>query len=233
MKFLSFFFKSSSLVTRTLAQVAVVGTVGTLSLGVMSSSAFTSLNAVASNPSPVVATSGTLIALQAHGVGSAGFDSGISNMTPGDTVNRYVNFTNSGNLPATGLTLSVADGTSSLLTNLAGSTAGDEGLHVTVSSCTSAWNMTTGACDSPAVAGPAALASTSLYTLTQTAGTLISSPTAIAAGATEYLKFSIALPNKSETTTNGTFPTGTIQGLSASLTWTLTEVQAAAATTNS
>ena len=223
MKLISFLFKSSSLVTRTVAQLAVVGIVGTLSLGAMSSSAFTSLNAVATNASPVITTSGTLKLIQADN--GSGFTTAISNMAPADTVNRYVNYTNSGLLPATGLTVSVADGTPTLLT-----TDGTKGLQVTISSCSVAWTAATGVCS---VTTTPLLASTSLLSLKTTPGVLIASPTVIAPSAVEYLKFSIVLPNTTETTTNGVLPGGTVQGLSASLTWTLTEVQAAAATTNS
>ena len=41
------------------------------------------------------------------------------------------------------------------------------------------------------------------------------------------------LPDQSETTTNGTLPVGTIQGLSASLRWTFEDAQRASTTTNS
>ena len=43
----------------------------------------------------------------------------------------------------------------------------------------------------------------------------------------------MTLPDQSETTTNGTLPAGTIQGLSASLTYTFAETQRDATTSNS
>lgn len=41
------------------------------------------------------------------------------------------------------------------------------------------------------------------------------------------------LPDQNETTVNGTLPANTIQGLSTNLTYTFTETQRAATTTNS
>ena len=41
------------------------------------------------------------------------------------------------------------------------------------------------------------------------------------------------LPDQNETTTNGTLPGGTIQGLSTTLTFTFSETQRAATTTES
>lgn len=55
----------------------------------------------------------------------------------------------------------------------------------------------------------------------------------IPAGAVQHLQFSLTLPNQNETTINGTLPTGTIQGLVANLTWTFTQAQRTATTTNS
>lgn len=221
MKAISLLFNSSHLVARTLVQFVVVGAVGASSLGVASSSAFTNLNAVASNASPQIVDSGTLKLTQADN--GNGFTTAISAMAPGDTVNRYVNYTNGGTLNAQGLTVSVADSGSSLLTSDA-----TKGLHVTVSSCSVAWTPATGVCGGTTTA---LLPSTALFSLKTTPGSLIAG--ALTAGAVEYLQFSIVLPTATETTTNGLLPTGTIQGLTANVTWTLTESQASAATTNS
>ena len=49
----------------------------------------------------------------------------------------------------------------------------------------------------------------------------------------EEFQVEVSLPNQNETTTNGTLPVGTIQGLNASITWTFSEAQRTATTTNS
>jgi hypothetical protein len=59
--------------------------------------------------------------------------------------------------------------------------------------------------------------------------------TALAAGASlKYLQFSLTLVqgSENETSSNGTLPASTIQGLSTNITWTITETQRAAVTTN-
>lgn len=230
---ISFLFKSSSLVTRTVAQLAVVGTVGAMSVGVMSSSAFTSLNAVASNTAVATGTGTLQLTEAANGVG---FGSPIANMAPGDRVNRYVDFTNgvagdnSPSLPGLGLSLKAADGSSTLL-----STNATYGLQVAVSSCAGSFAPLTGACTGGA--GTIAIAETPLTTFIAGA-TALGTPVSIPAGTTEHLMFSISLPDQNETSTNGgtavpVAAPSSIQGLTASLTFTLTEVQAVAATTNS
>lgn len=67
---------------------------------------------------------------------------------------------------------------------------------------------------------------------------LASTPTSLiagaqAAGTVDHLQISLVLPNETETTVNGVLPGSTIQGLSASLTWTFTEAQRTATTTTS
>ena len=66
-----------------------------------------------------------------------------------------------------------------------------------------------------------------------TAGETGSDGENIIAGQQIHLKFAMTLPAGSEVTTNGVEPAGTVQGKSASLTWTLTETMRDATTTNS
>ena len=96
-----------------------------------------------------------------------------------------------------------------------------------MSSCATAFTPTTGACTGGATV---LIASTPLATLKTTPGTLAAT---FAASAVLYLQVSLTLPASTEVTQNGTPPGGTIQGLSASLTWTFSEAQRAGTTTNS
>jgi hypothetical protein len=142
-------------------------------------------------------------------------------MAPGDVVNRYVDLANNGTLATQNLTLAAADATSSKLT-----TDATNGLHVTVTSCSIAWVQTTGTC----------LGTSTVLLTNASVASLISGAQSLVAGtvaATYALQFSVTLPNQTETTQNGTLPVGTIQGLSASMTWTFGETQRTATTTNS
>lgn len=185
-----------------------------------------SLNATAFNTSPESVSSGTLsLTLADNG---AGFTSNVTNMAPGDVVNRYVNLTNGGNLAAQALTMSVtATGDSQLITD--GTSPATKALKVSVDSCSTSWTPATGVCASSGTV-TSLLSATTLSGLSS-AQSLISG--AIAVNEVEHLRISVQLPDQTETTTNGTPITGTIQGRSASLTYTFNESQRTATTTNS
>lgn len=176
----------------------------------VSSSVFASLTAVATASTSV--TSGTLILTGTSTAGSGGLVTAISAMAPGDTRNRYVTLTNGGTLDALTPTLRIAGSGATALT-----TDGTNGLKVSISACSVAW--VAGSCSGTTTV---VLASTSALTLVaDTALTLPSNN----AGAVTALKISIALPTNNEVTTNGTFPGGTLQGLTTTLTWTFTQTQ--------
>ncbi|CAB5240965.1 unannotated protein [freshwater metagenome] len=203
-------------------KVFLVMIAASVGLGVASSTVGANLNATSFNTSANSIASGTLKLVQLDN--GVGFSTPISNMVPGDTVNRYVKYTNSGTLAAKALTVKVADSLSTLLT-----TDGTKGLQVTISNCSVAWTPGTGACSGTTTS---LLTSTSLLSLKSTAGSLDSG--SIASGAVYNLKFSLNLPSSNtETTVNGVLPASTIQDLSASLTWTLEELQRDSTETNS
>ena len=206
----------------TPTRVIIAAIIATIGLLLTAFSVFAGLNAVANNPVAQGVSSGTLsLTMSANG---AGFSSAISNMAPGDVVNRYVALTSGGTLAGNGLGLYVTDSTPTKLT-----TDSANGLQVTVKSCSVAWNATAGTCGGTTTT---LLASSPISGLTSAApGSLVTG--AIASNTTYNLQVSTQLPNQSETTTNGTFPANTIQGLTANLTWNFTEAQRTATTTNS
>jgi spore coat-associated protein N len=189
---------------------------------------YAGLNAIATNSTPQTVTSGTLKLTMADN--GAGFSQNISDMAPADVVNRFVDLTNGGTLDAQNLTLAVADATPTKLT-----TDATNGLHVSVLACTTAaWvvNAVANTATCADVGGPTTVASNAaLATISSTPASLVAG--AVPHGSTYHYEISLTLPNQSETTTNGTLPVGTIQGLSASLTWTFDEAQRAGSTTNS
>jgi hypothetical protein len=186
-----------------------------------------SLSATAFNTTPESVGSGTLSLTLADN--AAGFTSVVSNVAPGDVVNRYVDLTNGGTLDAQGLTVKVAATGSAALITDATTPATTKGLRVSVSSCSTSWTTTTGVCSSAGTV-TSLLAATPLSALSA-ASSLISG--ALAHGAVTHLQVSMQLPDQVETTVNGAAPTTTIQGQTASLTYTFAEGQRTATTTNS
>ncbi|OLR94063.1 TasA family protein [Actinokineospora bangkokensis] len=183
------------------------------------------LSAQAVNTTPEQVTSGTLKLTLANN--GAGFGQSVSNLAPGDVVNRFVTLTNGGTLDGQALTMQVAaTGSAALITDGTGSST-TKALRVAVDSCPTAWAPTTGTCSGTVTN---LLAATPLSALS-TAATLVSG--SVTAGANEYLRVQLTLPDQNETTVNGTLPASTIQGLTANLTYTFTETQRTATTTNS
>ena len=205
------------------AKIAIVASASVGGAALVSSSVFAALTATASNTSAGSVTTGTLSLTQAASAVSGitgGFTNAITAMAPGDVVNRYVILTNGGTLDAASMTLGLAASPSTALT-----TNGTAGLQITVNKCTVAW--TAGACSGTSTV---ALATTSALTL---ATPQAFTPSALTSGAVSHLQIVISLPAGSEVTANGVLPGGTVQGLTTALTWTFTETQRTATTTNS
>lgn len=180
-------------------------------------SVYATLSAQAFNTTPTSTTAGTLSLIQADN--GNGFTTPIEKMAPGDVVNRYVKYTNSGNLDAQDLKLSLADSVNSVLT-----TDATRGLSITVSQCSVAWVPATGACSGTTTL----LGNSTAVALKTTPLALPVVPTTpaganILAGQEIHLRFAITLPDTNETTVNGVPPANTVQGKTAALTWTLTE----------
>jgi spore coat-associated protein N len=204
----------------TPARITLAGGVAIGGLALTGMAVFAGLNASANNTTAQQIDSGTLQLTYADN--GAGFTSVSADMAPGDVVNRYVDLTNGGTLDGKALTLAAADATPTKL-----STDAVKGLQVSVTECTGGtWNNTTGVCSGTA----GTPVSGSLASMVSTPLSLASN---VAAGATMHYQISVALPDQNETVTNGTLPAGTIQGLTANITWTFNELQRNATTTNS
>lgn len=211
---------------RPIALATVAGAV----LVAMGVGVWATLSATASNvANPEQITTGTLSLTMAaapnSGTPSAGFNQAISNLAPGDTVNRYVDLTNGGSLDAQALTMTVgATGASTLITDGTSTRA----LRVTVTKCVGGtWNTTAGTCGGTT---STLLTATPLSGLTSATSL---SAAAIASGTVTHLQVSVQLPDQTETTVNGVAPTTTIQGQTANLTYTFGETQRSATTVNS
>lgn len=192
---------------------------------VAGTSVFAGLNATVS--ASQVDSAGTLILSTANN--GAGFSQAISNLAPGDVVNRYVTLTNSGTLDSQSLGLSIASSGSSTLITDGVAPATNKALTVTVLSCTGGiWNTATGVCSGTT---NTEIAETSLSAFT-TQKVFSVSP-ALAAGATSTLQIRTKLPDQNETTVNGVLPAVTVQNGSVTLSYLFNQAQLAGATTNS
>ena len=208
---------SSFMVKLTIIVIAAVGG-GAL----VSSAVVAALTATANNATPHSITTGTLkltLAPSAATGITGGFSTAITAMAPGDTINRYVNLTNAGTLDGATPVLSVAAPTSTKL-----DTDATNGLSVTIQNCTNDWALVSNA---PVCSGTTStvLASTpiaNLKTSVAPAGVAITLPSNLA-GTVSHLQVAISLPGGNENVLNGTLPTGTIQGLNSTLTWSFTE----------
>jgi len=188
---------------------------------------FASFNAQAGSTSSV--TSGTLLMTLTHDGTSTGLPETISTMAPGDIYNVYVNLNNTGTLASAGnVTLGWSASPANALTNNSISGAG---LSVAITQCSVAWTMAGGTCSGTTTT---TLASTMLGTAASPVNlTNVSSLYTAGTGTLAHLQFQVTLTDSaSDTSTNGTLPSPTMQGLTTTLTWTITETQRAAQTTN-
>ena len=215
--------KTAGTFTVKIALVVAAALGGT---ALVSSSVFAALTASANNTSGGSVTTGTLMLTQAaSGVSgiTGGFATAITGMAPGDVINRYVDLTSGGTLNSASMTLgATGTGATALTTN------GTAGLQVTIKECSVVWTNT-GTCSGTMTTSMASASVLSLATpasLTLQANSLLS-------GAVIHLQIGIALPAGSEVTVNGVLPGGTVQGLTTAVTWTFTETQRLATTTNS
>jgi hypothetical protein len=141
---------------------------------------------------------------------------------PHDTVHRYVTLTNTGTIEGRDLSLTVTSTGDEVLRS------GAKALQVSVSTCSVAWNPTTGACGGT-LATP--LAATSIAAIN--AAPLSAASLAADSAGKAHVRVSTTLPDTNEHSVNGAPVTGTVQGKAAALTYTFTEQQRAGTTTTS
>lgn len=186
---------------------------------------FATLSATANNLTPEEVDSGTLeLTLSDNG---DGFSQAISNLAPGDVVNRFINLTNSGSLAGRNLMFSTTTtGTPSLITDGVTPIA-TRALQVSVSSCSVAWTPGTGVCDGTTTE----LLSPLPLSIAEIPQMLLERTVDVAE--VTFLRVSIALPDQSETTVNGIRPAHSVQGGAVDITFTFIESQRSAETIDS
>lgn len=203
--------------SRRISKTLMIAAAGLIGISLSASSVSALLTAEAKNTAAQQITSGTL--KLTYSDNGAGFTTAISNMAPGDVVNRYADYTNSGSLASKLLRLKVTDAAPGSLL----STSATKGLQLVVSNCSVAWNPTAGTCGGTTTQ---VIASTPLSSM-GTDKFFVNTTDLVANTGALHLQFSLTLPDapNDELSTNGTLPSPTIQGLTANLTWTLTETQ--------
>lgn len=163
--------------------------------------------------------SGTLDLTVGPDVG-AGFSTFVGRMAPGDTHNVFVTLDNTGTLASVaGMRLTVTGAPSNPLVN---GTAAGEGLTVTLTRCSVAWNLATGACPGTTTR----LLAATRVSAVPAGGVALANVPALAAltGTVAHVRVRVGLV-ATETSTNGVPPPLTVQGESTTLTFGFTEVQ--------
>ena len=241
--------KAAWSMTGLAGKVAIFAVASTIGVANVVGSASADLNATAFNTTAQGISSGTLNLTLGNGVfgatTSTGFGTYLTKVRPTDTINRFVDYTTGADMGWETPTLAVAaTGPSAAALGVNGILVdGTNGLKVWVQTCgISTWaTATTCTSGSPLnVVGTGAGAS-SVYLSTLIAGAQSMSNMVGTASAVNHLKYTISLPDKTETTANGNL-SGTaaapsasalsIQGKSVELIWTVTVDQTAATDTN-
>lgn len=215
--------KERTFVKRKSTRVAALSLVAGVAVFTAGAHVVAGLNATATGSDS--ANIGTLKLAQSASSGSVGLTQTISNMAPGDVVNRYVTLANTGSLDAKDLGLAIAaTGTASLITDGSGAKA----ITVAVNSCSGSWNATTGACTGTI---SAEVPATPLNTFATKQIFNVTKTLAASTGATN-LQIQVALPDQNETTINGVLPGVTVQNGNVTLNYTFSEVQRVSSATN-
>ena len=175
-----------------------------------------------SAPTPVA--SGTLL-LDLADTGD-GLGTSLDDLAPGDTVDRFVELTNTGTLAAGDLTVAVEATGDPVLIVDGVAPATTRALTLAVDECSATWDTTTSSCGGMETAR---LPATML-------GDLDGAPQPLAVafdpGQTVHLRLRFALPDQDETSTNGVLPSPTIQDATADVTVTFRVEQRDATSTS-
>ena len=195
--------KRTSITTRLLATIAVLGTAASIA-GLGTFATFTS----STSASHTVASGTVTIALGATGASTNRLNIGASAIAPGDTIQRSVDLTNSGSLDLASVTLTTQATTSSLL-----DTDTTNGLQMVIDKCSQAWTES----------GPPYT-----YACGGSTSTVLSSRPVIQSGVTLSNLSSLTAGNTDHLRVTLTFPSGagnSLQNQSSTIQYTFTGTQ--------
>ncbi len=189
---------TTAAVLGAVAAIAGLGTFGTFTSSTTATQTF---------------TSGTVqIALGTAGSATNRLTVNAGNLVPGDTIERQVQLSNTGNVSLASIGLTTVASPSSLL-----DTETTNGLQMTVQSCATAW---TEAGTAPAYTYTCSGGATSVLASRAIIGANISLPglNSLTGGGVDHLMFTISLPSAAP---------NTMQGLTSTITFTLLGTQRA------
>jgi hypothetical protein len=210
-------------VTGPLAMAAV----GAAILAILGNGVDATLSALTQGDRSPEITSGTLL-LTLDDVG-VGFSTDVTDLAPGDLVERFVDVINTGTLATGDLTMEIsATGAGALISD--GTTPSTtKALTLAIDACSVPWAVSpsastcAGTVSSPITVAP-------LGSVIDTVNTIASS---LASGDVIHLRVRIGLPDQDETSINGILPVSTVQGRSVTVTATFLTDQREAITTRS
>ncbi len=179
------------------------------------------LTATTTSPVPQPVDGGEL-ALTLSDVG-VGFSAAVEDLAPGDVVLRHVRLDGTGTLDGIDIALAVAaTGDATLIADGATTRA----LTVTVRGCSVAWDAVAGTCSGT----ESMLLGAATVDSLATPAVLVP---ALPAGGSLHLQIAMTLPDQDETTVDGVPPSPTVQGATATLSYTFSMVQRDPLTTSS
>jgi hypothetical protein len=171
------------------------------------------LSAIAQADTPPEISSGTLL-LTLDDVGD-GFSIDISDLAPGDTVDRFVDLENVGTLDSEELGFAVSASGDSVLVTDGAAPSTTRALTLAIDRCTVAWTVATSTCGG----------TVSSLLATQTLGAAILGGNNLLGLTldsldTVHLRIQFVLPDQDEVSTNGVLPTPTVQDAAVVITAT-------------
>jgi hypothetical protein len=203
-----------------------VAAIGASILAIAGSGVYATLSAIAEPADPTEVTSGTLL-LELDDDGD-GLTAEVSDLAPGDTVDRFVDLNNTGTLDGEDLALELATAGDAELIDDGVSPVTTRALTLALDTCTVAWDVAASTCSGTS---SSLLAATTVGALDDTTVTALG--LAVANGETVHLRLRLVLPDQDETSTNGVLPATTIQDAAATLTLTFRLEQRTALETSS
>lgn len=191
--------------TRPLALAAL----GVALLAIAGGGVRATLSAVAEGDAPTAIASGTLL-LEMDEDG-AGLTTPITDLAPGDTVDRFVDLANTGTLDADDLRIELAASGDQVLLVDGAAPATTRALTLAIDACDGPWDTATSTCIGDVTS---LLGATTLGALDGSSTPL---PLALATEEVTHLRLRLVLPDQDETSTNGVLPNPTIQDASTSV----------------
>jgi hypothetical protein len=213
--------------SRSAAGPLAVAAIGAAILAILGNGVDATLSALTEGDRSPEITSGTLL-LTLDDVG-VGFSTDVTDLAPGDVVERFVDVTNAGSLDTDELTMELSAAGDTVLITDGAAPSTTKAVTIAIDRCSIPWDVSP---SSSTCAGTltSQIAAAPLGSVVDTVSTVAPS---LAAGDLIHLRVRVSLPDQDETSINGNLPTPTVQGRSVTVTATFRADQREATTTSS